>query len=178
MEIFRGQRESGKRMKVRREKERRDREWEIRWRRAEAQRRRKKQQAGGAALLLICVAAILTSGCVKGPAQKEKLRDLSFAVVDHDAVPDELNTLIEEKKSSPFQLTYTDQASMYIAEGYGAQLTTGYSVEVNELYETEDAVFIHTTLLGPEAGEEIKEISTFPYVVVKLEYIDKNVIFD
>ena len=31
---------------------------------------------------------------------------------------------------------------------------------------------------GPEAGEEIKEISTFPYVVVKLEYIDKNVIFD
>ena len=118
-------------MKVRREKERRDREWEIRWRRAEAQRRRKKQQAGGAALLLICVAAILTSGCVKGPAQKEKLRDLSFAVVDHDAVP-----------------------------------------------ETEDAVFIHTTLLGPEAGEEIKEISTFPYVVVKLEYIDKYVIFD
>ena len=56
--------------------------------------------------------------------------------------------------------------------------TTGYSVEVNDLYETEDAVFIHTTLLGPEAGEDIKEISTFPYVVVKLEYIDKNVIFD
>ena len=52
--------------------------------------------------------------------------------------------------------------------------TTGYSVEVNDLYETEDAVFIHTTLLGPEAGEDIKEISTFPYVVVKLEYIDKN----
>lgn len=131
-----------------------------------------------AAVLVICLAVCLTAGCVKGPVRTDKLRDLSFTVIDHDAVPDELNAMIEEKEASPFQLTYADQGSLYIVEGYGAQLTTGYSVEVNDLYETEDAVFIHTTLLGPEAGEEIKEISTFPYVVVKLEYIDKNVIFD
>ena len=90
----------------------------------------------------------------------------------------ETNQMIEEEKAEPFRLTYTDQGSLYIAEGYGAQLTTGYSVEVTGLYETEDEIRIHTSLLGPEKGEEIKEITTFPYVVVQLGAIDKNVIFE
>ena len=57
-------------------------------------------------------------------------------------------------------------------------MKTGYSVEVTELYETENAIFIHTNLLGPGKEEETKEITTFPYVVVKLKLIDKNVVFD
>lgn len=166
-------------MEIIRRKERQDGEKKTMWRRAREHGGGKKRRVGGIPkLLVICLAVCLNAGCVKRPAQTDKLRDISFTVIEHEAVPDELNALIEKKETSPFQLTYADQGSLYIAEGYGTQLTTGYSVEVNDLYETEDAVFIHTTLLGPEAGEDIKEISTFPYVVVKLEYIDKNVIFD
>ena len=54
----------------------------------------------------------------------------------------------------------------------------GYSVEVEELYETQDAVYIETNLLGPEKGEETKDRTTFPYVVVQLEYIEKDILFD
>ena len=93
-------------------------------------------------------------------------------------VPAEFKTVIEEKKAEPFKLTYADQGILYIAEGYGTQPTTGYSVEVEELYETEDAVHIHTNLMGPEKGEETKEIATFPYVVVQLDDIKKDVLFD
>ena len=50
---------------------------------------------------------------------------------------------------------------------------SGYSVEVEELYETQDAVYIETNLLGPEKGEETKDRTTFPYVVVQLEYIER-----
>ena len=99
-------------------------------------------------------------------------------MLDKDTPPEVLKLLIEEYKAEPFKLAYADQGSLYIGEGYGAQLTTGYSVEVNGLYETEDAVYIHTNLLGPEKGEETKEITTFPYVVVQLEDVGKNVIFD
>ena len=98
--------------------------------------------------------------------------------MDKEDVPQEMKQMIEEEKAEPFRLTYTDQGSLYIAEGYVAQLTTGYSVEVTGLYETEDEIRIHTSLLGPEKGEEIKEITTFPYVVVQLGAIDKNVIFE
>ncbi len=125
-----------------------------------------------------CVLCCILSGCITRPQKTQKLRDLEFAVLDKEEVPPQLKSQIEEKKDAPFKMTYADQGSLYIAEGYGAQLTTGYSVEVNGLYETEDAVYVHTNLLGPEKGEETKEITTFPYVVIQLEDVGKNVIFD
>ena len=128
--------------------------------------------------LVICLFLFTLTGWVSGPVKTEKLRDLEFTVLDKLSVPDEFQTLIEEKKEKPFRLTYADAEELYIAEGYGAQLKTGYSVEVTELYETENAIFIHTNLLGPGKEEETKEITTFPYVVVKLKLIDKNVVFD
>lgn len=118
------------------------------------------------------------TGCVSEPVSAEKLRDLEFSVVDRCSVPEEFQKRIEKNKQNPFQLTFADKEELYIAQGYGAQRKTGYSVKVTELYETENAVWINTCLMGPEKGEETKEITTFPYVVVKLEYTGKNVIFD
>ena len=131
-----------------------------------------------ASLCAVCDFACLLAGCVTRLQKTQKVRDLEFTVLDKDTAPEELKLLIEKNKTTPFKLTYADQGFLYIAEGYGAQLTTGYSVEVNGLYETEDAVYIHTNLLGPEKGEETKEITTFPYVVIQLEDVGKNVIFD
>lgn len=131
-----------------------------------------------AAACAVCILLCMTvTGCVTGPKNMQKIRDLEFTVLDREAIPEELELLIEENKDEPFKLTYADQGYLYIAEGYGARLTTGYSVKVNELYEAEDAVCIHTSLLGPEKGEETKEITTFPYVAVQLEYIEKDVVF-
>ena len=92
--------------------------------------------------------------CVTRGQNTQKLRELEFTVLDKYAVPEEFKLLIDENKTEPFKLTYADQGQLYIAEGYGEQPTTGYSVEVTDLYETEDAVCIHTNLLGPEKGEE------------------------
>lgn len=133
-------------------------------------------------IILRCLAVFLLlftlTGCVSRPLKTEKLRDLGFTVVDKLSVPKEFQEIIETNKHEQFKLTYADSGELYIAEGYGAQLKTGYSVEVTGLYETENAVYIHTNLLGPEKGEETKEITTFPYVVVKMKYIDKQVVFD
>ena len=138
-------------------------------------RRHRLFLAGG---IVLCAALCMLPGCVTRGQNTQKLRDLEFTVLDKDTVPEEFKLLIEENKTAPFKLTYTDQGQLYIAEGYGAQPTTGYSVEVTDLYETEDAVCINTNLLGPEKGEETKDIATFPYVVIQLEYIEKDVLFD
>lgn len=128
--------------------------------------------------ILLLLAVCLLPGCAVRRQKAEKIRDLEFTVLDKDAVPEEFKTLIEENKTAPFKLTYADRGKLYIAEGYGPQPTSGYSVEVKELYETQDAVYIRTNLLGPEKGEETKEITTFPYVVIQLEAIEKDVLFD
>ena len=138
-----------------------------------------KQKRG---VLLGCLTGFLLlfmlTGCVSRPQKTEKLRDLEFMVMNKEEIPEELKEAITANQDQPFRLTYTDQGKLYIAEGYGAQLKTGYSVEVNGLYETENAIYFHSSLLGPEKGEETKEITTFPYVVVVLDEIDKTVVFD
>lgn len=140
------------------------------------QRRRSRLLTAGC--IVLCAVLCMLPGCVTRGQNTQKLRELEFTVLDKYAVPEEFKLLIDENKTEPFKLTYADQGQLYIAEGYGEQPTTGYSVEVTDLYETEDAVCIHTNLLGPEKGEETKEIATFPYVVIQLGYIEKDVLFD
>lgn len=129
-------------------------------------------------LSLTAAFMILTTGCSAETLATEKLRDIDFTVVDEDDIPEELEEMIDEKEEKPFKLTYADDGVLYIAVGYGEQPTTGYSVQVKELYESENAIYIHTNLIGPAKDEKIVERTTEPYIVVKTEYIDKNVVFE
>lgn len=131
----------------------------------------------GIFVAVLCAAVLLTA-CVSRIQKTEKLRDLPFEVLTKEDVPEEFAKIIEQKKDCPFRLTYTDGEFLYIAEGYGAQLKTGYSVSVTELYETAEAIYLHTNLLGPPRSEKTEEITTFPYVVIRLEALDKTVVFD
>ena len=49
-------------------------------------------------------------------------------------------------------------------------------MEVTECYESANGVCLRTRLLGPSRGE-ISEGPAWPWVVVKVEYCDKNVLF-
>lgn len=127
---------------------------------------------------LAAVFITLATGCSVEQLSTEKLRDIDFTVVDEDDIPDELEEMIDEKEEQPFKLTYADNGELYIAVGYGEQPTTGYSVQVTELYESKNAIYIHTNLIGPSKDEKILERKTHPYIVVKMEYVDKNVVFE
>ena len=81
-------------------------------------------------------------------------------------------------KGRRISTSYADQGELYLAVGYGTRPTSGYSIKVKALYETENAVYIQTELLGPSKEEKITEKQTYPYVVVKMEWIDKNIIFE
>ena len=130
-------------------------------------------------LAIICMCFLsLMVGCSAEKLSTEKLRDIEFTVVDEENIPEELEEMIDEREEKPFKLTYADNGSLYIAVGYGEQTTSGYSIEVKELYETENAIYIHTNLIGPAKDEKIVERKTYPYLVVKLEFIDKNVVFE
>lgn len=120
----------------------------------------------------------LLAGCSLKKDNTDKIKDLEFTVVEKGQEPQELLTMIEEKKQEPFKLTYGDNGYLYIAQGYGAKETSGYSIEVSECYEAANAIYIHTNLEGPSKDEQVEEKTTYPYVVVKLELIEKNVVFE
>ncbi|MDE7339485.1 MAG: protease complex subunit PrcB family protein [Lachnospiraceae bacterium] len=129
-------------------------------------------------VLLVCVlcASVIACGAKQDPM--EKVKDLDFTVITEDKLPEELFSMIEEKKVSPFKITFQDQGFLYICVGYGEQETAGYSIAVNELYETGNAVYIDTNLIGPGPEEKGKLTPTYPYVVVKTENVNKSVVFD
>jgi len=125
-------------------------------------------------LFIICILA----GCGVQTQDEEKLEDLEFTVLDLEKVPQELRNVLEEKKTAPFKVTYEDEGYLYICIGYGEQSSSGYSIAVEDLYLTSNAIYVDTELLGPGAGEETAAATTCPYIVLKLEYLDKSVVFE
>lgn len=124
-------------------------------------------------VLVLCILA----GCGVQTQDEERLSDLEFTVLAPENIPEELRNVLEEKKASPFKVTYEDEGYLYICIGYGEQQTSGYSIIVEDLYQTGNAVCVDTELLGPGKGEETAEATTCPYMVLKLQDIDKPVIF-
>ena len=92
--------------------------------------------------------------------------------------PEEFLKNLEEKKINPFQMTYQDGTYLYMAVGYGEQKTGGYSILVKKLTETKDKIFLNTELRGPSKEETVLEKPSFPYVVIKIENISKEVVFE
>ena len=51
----------------------------------------------------------LLSGCGIGTSETTKLRDLEFTIVSEERLPEELKSLIEERKATEFKVTYSDK---------------------------------------------------------------------
>lgn len=132
-------------------------------------------------LLVLAMTTLLMtvlSGCTLLSEERVKLRDLDFTVLAEEKIPEELLSIINEKKAEAFKLTYSDQDYLYICIGYGEQSTGGYSIAVNELYETDSAIYVNTELLGPDPSEKSNPTPSYPYIVLKTEYLDQTVIFE
>lgn len=117
-------------------------------------------------------------GCQVQECDKDKLKDLDYTVVEKEEIPEEFLNIIEGKKNEEFKLTYAEGENLYIAVGYGEQNTGGYSISVNELYLTSNSIYVNTSLMGPENDEKVTEGLSYPYAVIKIEYMDKNVVFE
>lgn len=123
----------------------------------------------------------LLCGCEKN--EDSARTDIAFTVCDSTRIPDELRTVIEEKKSKIFKLTYVNNNYLYIAIGYGEHDRTNLNVVVNDLYVTKNAIYVDTSLTTGEMASDTDshvsgEQSMYPYIVLKCEQYELPVIFD
>ena len=132
-------------------------------------------------LLSVCLVCLMCMGvfaCGKKQDTMEKIKDLECTVIPEDNLPEELFHMIEQKKENSFKITFEDRGFLYSCVGYGAQETGGYSIAVNDLYETSNAIYVDTNLIGPSPEEKSNPVASYPYIVIKTEFIDKPVVFD
>lgn len=129
-------------------------------------------------LFVIVGCLFILCGCTVQKDDMKKLRDIEFTIIDEEKMPTELLQYVTEQKKEVFEITYGDEGYLYIVKGYGKKETSGYSIEVQECFETSNVICVRTNLLGPPKGEEIQEEETYPYIALKIEYSDKNVVFE
>lgn len=137
----------------------------------------KKRKSRIGFVLAAILSVVMLAGCSFGK-EEEKKTNLEFTVVDEERLPDELKKLVEEKKQEAFKLTYADGGYLYLCIGYGKQETGGYSISVNELYATDNAIYLDTNLIGPKEADARGNSPSYPYLVVKTPFMDKTVVFD
>lgn len=123
---------------------------------------------------LLCV---WLAGCSVQKYDETKENDVDFTILSEEEIPEQVNEIIEVSKTENFRKTYSDKDYLYIIIGYGAQPTSSYSIEIQELYESSNALYITSMLKGPSRTEKVIEIETYPYIVVKVQHTDKAVVF-
>ncbi len=126
----------------------------------------------------VMISMIALWGCAFTSSERIKLRDLDFTILSDDKIPEELMQMIEEKKQGEFQFTYSDNEFLYICVGYGEQKSGGYCVLVDDLYLTDTAIYACVSLLGPELGVKSNDTVSYPYIVIKTEYLEETVVFE
>lgn len=128
--------------------------------------------------IILILTSIFLCGCSMQSDDSEKINDLEFTVIGEDEIPEALLSQVQEKKQEEMKLTYSDEENTYIVRGYGVQQSGGYSISVDELYLTENAIVVKTSLLGPSAAEQVDNTESTPFVIIKMELSDKNVVFE
>ncbi|MCD7868853.1 MAG: protease complex subunit PrcB family protein [Clostridiales bacterium] len=131
------------------------------------------------AVFLFCFAAVLScafAGCRLIRIEEEEPASLDYTIVGEQELPEELADLIEEKKEKEFQLTYESGEDLYLVKGYGVQLCGGYSIQVETLVVTSNAILFRTRLLGPEDQTQAGEPS-YPFIVVRISGREEPVEF-
>lgn len=133
----------------------------------------RKIVAGLAALLLVCS----IWGCSFLSTSDERVGEVDYTVVEDKDMPEELKKIIETKKDKELRMTYATKEYTYIVAGYGTQPTSGYSICVDDLYASENAIVVKLSLLGPAKDENITTVETMPYIVIKVERTEYPVVF-
>lgn len=129
------------------------------------------------AVVAVLSGLLVLGGCSVGEQEDVKVKDLDFTVLKESEIPEDIKSLIEGKKEQEFKIAKTSEPYTYIIVGYGRQKTSGYSIQVEELYLGKNAIYVDTELMGPAKDEAVKSEASYPYIVIKLEQREEPVIF-
>ena len=127
-------------------------------------------------LLVALVLAAVLSGCGLIRIEEEERKPVDYTVVERQDIPAALDEIMNEKKEKEFQLSYETGEALYLAKGYGQQMSGGYSIQVEELGASSNGLFFVTRLIGPKDLNEAG-VPSYPCIVIKTEPQKKPVVF-
>lgn len=126
--------------------------------------------------VILCISfCVAYTGCVQ-QRERGNRKTVIYAVCKRSVVPTQLGTLIDEQKKEPFHFTYTTGDFTYYIIGYGKQSGRGYKIKVKEFTADQTHIYIDTTLTGV-TKEHQRHGTSYPYIILKSQFYEKDVIF-
>ena len=139
---------------------------------------KKKRSISVVVLLILATVGIQLQGCgFKIISEEETKREIPFVIVSEECLPKELHSFIEQKKEKEIKSTYVDAKDRYIIIGYGKQNSGGYSIYIKDLYVTDNAIYVDTSLLGPKEKSKKENIPSYPVIVLQISEMGLPVVF-
>ena len=126
---------------------------------------------------MLLIFGLTAEGCSMVKIEEGESTPLKYTVVDTTELPKSAQELIQEKKNDDFQITYQKGDILYLIRGYGKQMSGGYSIQVAELSASSTTIFFKTRLIGPEK-ENQSGAPSYPYIAVKINYMEEPVVFE
>lgn len=130
-------------------------------------------------ILSLCLCLLMlsfVSGCNQTEVPK-KISSIDYTVVKGPDIPEDLAALIKERKAEPFSMTYAEKNQLYVVKGFGEQKTGGYSIRIRDFYQAKEEIVFLSELIGPEEDAKVSKKTSYPYIVIKLEYRKDPVLF-
>lgn len=74
--------------------------------------------------------------------EEENKTPLAYTVIEDSQIPEEMQELIREKKETEFQIAYQKGTELFLAKGYGRQMSGGYSIQVKNFLHLQMQFFL------------------------------------
>ena len=96
---------------------------------------------------------MLLASCRITDVSEGERKELSYAIVKPGDFSAGNRSDFAQEKRIAFQMAYESGDDLYILRGYGKQKSGGFSIQIEEVSKSENAVFVRTKLVGPAAKE-------------------------
>lgn len=127
-------------------------------------------------VIVYVVILLVLSSCKITSVDEEKINDLDYEVVEYHFMSEELRQIYDKAVFENKRLTYISGEEEYLIICYGEHPTTGYDIEIKELYETKNTIVADSTLIGPPKNIQVEDKGSYPALVIKIKTSNKTVI--
>ena len=115
---------------------------------------------------------LLFTGCSFGTLKEQKTGEIEYEIVKKEEIPEKL------KEEIPRHLFEIPIQAAVNGKVIARETVKAMRKDVLAKCYGGDTVVVRTTLLGPQKKEKTHKKKTYPYIVIKIPYTDKQIIYE